>query len=141
MAKIGRNEPCPCGSGKKYKKCCLNKNQELSTEFIFRKSREIDLEIIDKLRHFVGQHFGPEIIHLAWQDFSGDSKAFFSEDNPHHQLFLPWTLFNWLPAQNDEFDPSQRKYDFTIADFFLEKYSTQLSSLERIYIEQTIKQP
>jgi SEC-C motif/Nuclease-related domain len=22
--KIGRNEPCPCGSGKKYKKCCLN---------------------------------------------------------------------------------------------------------------------
>ncbi len=23
-AKIGRNDPCPCGSGKKYKKCCLN---------------------------------------------------------------------------------------------------------------------
>lgn len=22
IAKIGRNEPCPCGSGKKYKKCC-----------------------------------------------------------------------------------------------------------------------
>ena len=22
--KIGRNQPCPCGSGKKYKKCCLN---------------------------------------------------------------------------------------------------------------------
>jgi uncharacterized protein YecA (UPF0149 family) len=21
--KIGRNQPCPCGSGKKYKKCCL----------------------------------------------------------------------------------------------------------------------
>jgi preprotein translocase subunit SecA len=20
--KTGRNEPCPCGSGKKYKKCC-----------------------------------------------------------------------------------------------------------------------
>ncbi|MFW6146508.1 MAG: SEC-C metal-binding domain-containing protein [Planctomycetota bacterium] len=19
---MGRNEPCPCGSGKKYKKCC-----------------------------------------------------------------------------------------------------------------------
>lgn len=25
--KIGRNDPCPCGSGKKYKKCCLNKTQ------------------------------------------------------------------------------------------------------------------
>ena len=22
--KVGRNAPCPCGSGKKYKKCCLD---------------------------------------------------------------------------------------------------------------------
>lgn len=25
--KIGRNEPCPCGSGRKYKKCCLPKDE------------------------------------------------------------------------------------------------------------------
>ena len=25
--KIGRNEPCPCGSGLKYKRCCLDKPQ------------------------------------------------------------------------------------------------------------------
>src|ERR1039458_7979904 len=25
MVKPSRNEPCPCGSGKKYKKCCLLK--------------------------------------------------------------------------------------------------------------------
>ena len=24
MTKIGRNDPCVCGSGKKYKKCCMN---------------------------------------------------------------------------------------------------------------------
>ncbi|MGL4736153.1 MAG: YecA family protein [Cellulosilyticaceae bacterium] len=24
---VGRNDPCPCGSGKKYKKCCLNKSE------------------------------------------------------------------------------------------------------------------
>ena len=23
--KVGRNDPCPCGSGKKYKQCCLAK--------------------------------------------------------------------------------------------------------------------
>lgn len=23
MPKAGRNEPCPCGSGKKFKRCCL----------------------------------------------------------------------------------------------------------------------
>jgi tetratricopeptide (TPR) repeat protein len=30
MSKIGRNDPCPCGSGKKYKKCCLPKVQQRS---------------------------------------------------------------------------------------------------------------
>jgi SEC-C motif-containing protein len=29
MAKIGRNDPCPCGSGKKYKKCCEDKESGL----------------------------------------------------------------------------------------------------------------
>lgn len=26
---VGRNDPCPCGSGKKFKKCCLPKKEEL----------------------------------------------------------------------------------------------------------------
>lgn len=26
--KVGRNDPCPCGSGKKYKKCCWSKDQK-----------------------------------------------------------------------------------------------------------------
>lgn len=33
MAKIGRNDQCPCGSGKKYKKCCLpNKQANLTAQ-------------------------------------------------------------------------------------------------------------
>ena len=27
MAKVGRNQPCPCGSGKKYKRCCWAKDR------------------------------------------------------------------------------------------------------------------
>jgi tetratricopeptide (TPR) repeat protein len=27
MAKIGRNQPCPCGSGKKYKRCCWERDR------------------------------------------------------------------------------------------------------------------
>ena len=26
MVRIGRNELCPCGSGRKYKRCCLGKD-------------------------------------------------------------------------------------------------------------------
>ena len=32
MAKIGRNEKCPCRSGKKYKHCCLQKEQKHTQE-------------------------------------------------------------------------------------------------------------
>ena len=28
--KTGRNAPCPCGSGKKYKHCCLSRNSSWS---------------------------------------------------------------------------------------------------------------
>jgi tetratricopeptide (TPR) repeat protein len=27
MAKTGRNDPCPCGSGQKYKRCCLPRHE------------------------------------------------------------------------------------------------------------------
>jgi len=41
MVKTGRNEPCPCGSGKKYKKCCLleeqleKRNDSIKNKIIF----------------------------------------------------------------------------------------------------------
>lgn len=28
---VGRNDPCPCGSGKKYKQCCISKKQPKTT--------------------------------------------------------------------------------------------------------------
>jgi hypothetical protein len=34
-AQVGRNEKCPCGSGRKYKQCCLQKDEEKA-----RKARE-----------------------------------------------------------------------------------------------------
>jgi len=40
--KIGRNDPCPCGSGKKYKKCCLNKDTKTSTNFNSYENNESD---------------------------------------------------------------------------------------------------
>ena len=41
--KIGRNQPCPCGSGKKHKKCCLNKPVKKLSE------QEIQLEALRKI--------------------------------------------------------------------------------------------
>lgn len=61
MSKIGRNDPCPCGSGKKYKKCCIDKPMpELELKSFkryldsFWSYEEVDVmsteEIIDQLQ-------------------------------------------------------------------------------------------
>jgi hypothetical protein len=41
--KIGRNEPCYCGSGKKFKKCCISK-EFIETDHVDIVPRPIDLE-------------------------------------------------------------------------------------------------
>ncbi len=38
--KIGRNEPCPCGSGKKYKHCCLVSPMMKRTDLVLQKSQD-----------------------------------------------------------------------------------------------------
>ena len=31
--RVGRNDPCPCGSGRKFKRCCLDKRREMPLEY------------------------------------------------------------------------------------------------------------
>lgn len=47
--KVGANDPCLCGSGKKYKKCCLNKSESerpSSTEYSIRERNRILLNAV-----------------------------------------------------------------------------------------------
>ena len=41
----GRNDPCPCGSFKKYKKCCLNKDRAVSADAYPRSPLEFGSEV------------------------------------------------------------------------------------------------
>jgi len=41
MPKTGRNDPCPCGSGKKYKRCCLDKDQAAEDATLAAKRTEL----------------------------------------------------------------------------------------------------
>ena len=44
MAKIGRNDTCPCGSGLKYKRCCLGKQQSVSSNLTEAQKIQISLQ-------------------------------------------------------------------------------------------------
>jgi len=45
MGKIGRNAPCPCGSGKKFKHCHMGKEKEIFPDGMSEISREMSLKI------------------------------------------------------------------------------------------------
>jgi hypothetical protein len=42
MPKTGRNDPCPCGSGQKYKRCCLEKDQAAERQILAARRAEFD---------------------------------------------------------------------------------------------------
>ncbi len=51
MNKIGRNESCPCGSGKKYKKCCLPAPQSpKGGTFIYTDLDELSNQVWDLIK-------------------------------------------------------------------------------------------
>src|SRR5687767_13952526 len=48
MTGAGRNDPCPCGSGRKFKKCCLGKS-DAATAVYTREEREVALGRVARL--------------------------------------------------------------------------------------------
>jgi hypothetical protein len=37
---VGRNDPCPCGSGDKYKNCCITKGDAFLVKMAAKKAKE-----------------------------------------------------------------------------------------------------
>jgi len=51
MKKPGRNEPCPCGSGKKFKKCCLQAPEHSTgSTFIYTDLDELSNQVPELIR-------------------------------------------------------------------------------------------
>lgn len=94
MEKIGRNEPCPCGSGKKYKKCCLASEQEKAAR------RRAEANVAGNVLDWMAAHY-PEGVRDAVQDGfyqglkSAEREALSGDANRYHEL-LNVNLGEWL---------------------------------------------
>lgn len=68
---IGRNDPCPCGSGKKYKKCCANK-EAVTVDVVVDEEMERVLqnfyELYPKKQDFEAYH----AVGAKWNEALGD---------------------------------------------------------------------
>jgi hypothetical protein len=124
--KVGRNAPCPCGSGKKYKKCCianvvsaLNREPKLPHEDVrqlLKAIRKRDEERIQKYGHVrppittkhAGQTFvavGSRLLHDArWKTFHDFLFAYIGS------LFEKEWFTNELSKPNEQRHPLMQWY-------------------------------
>ncbi|SDM79525.1 YecA family protein [Sediminibacillus halophilus] len=68
--KVGRNDPCPCGSGKKYKKCCMKKEnvvqlQDVKEERFYQQK----LNLVNQLNDFILEQVPPNLYHPMEAEF------------------------------------------------------------------------
>jgi hypothetical protein len=135
--KIGRNDNCTCGSGKKYKKCCGNASATIYTnaDFQLRKLRQLEMTLVNKqLCSYVTEQLSPDIFKLALADF-------FPEDLPEtldkrylfDHFFISWFLFSWKPSKKKNF-PSFNS-ELTVSQNYLMTHPNRLSNLEKRFID------
>lgn len=113
-ARPGRNEPCPCGSGKKYKQCCLIKQIDAAHsehELAWRRVRRALEGFPAKMLSFIGETYGGVAFTEAWEEFFQGEPPPVDMDSPHFAIFNTWFYFRWTP----DF-PASRVADKTLTD-------------------------
>ncbi len=127
MSKTGRNDPCPCGSGKKYKKCCLAQTYDPpGREDATRK------KVIDDLLAFCKRHYKDEIdgaFNQFWGDFDPELSLSDYESGVADINFWEWMVFDWKP---------DTEKDKTLIDLYMEK--KKLLSQDDVSMLQKMKQ-
>lgn len=98
--KVGRNDPCPCGSGKKYKKCCL-----ADTFIPVGKEESIEKRLVENLMQFIGKHYRHVIEDarfLFWDDFIPEDHLDHIGLDQADINFWEWLVYDYMVEEADE---------------------------------------
>lgn len=111
--RAGRNDPCPCGSGRKYKKCHL-RDDEAAAGPDGAPVHTIDERLVFQMSEWAERRFGEEWLR-ATVDFADAGAA--------RSLFLPWSVYHFTVRSRP------------VVDWFLEARGERLSSAERTWLD------
>jgi hypothetical protein len=137
--KIGRNAFCPCGSGKKYKRCCLE-SASTRTQTPWERQRAASDHLTAELREFSRKHFGEESLR-AWIDFNQTSFPKPLDEYPGEaQIFVPYFWFDWDPERPPVRSRRKPTPGIVVGAFLIEK-ADELSDLERLILYENITEP
>ena len=108
--KYDRNSPCPCGSKKKYKHCCLSLDQERATW------DELEDKLREQINEYCNEFFDKEGALLVYgKDVNSQSNL------ADRRLFYDWYIHDYIiPNKND-----------TIIKSFVKEYGSNLAELEK----------
>ena len=97
MGSARRNDPCPCGSGRKFKHCCL---RALDAEDAARtRLRTAEGILVPALCAYAADHFGDEFFAEAWEEFfcSDWVPDDVTESREFGTTFDPFFVFSFVP--------------------------------------------
>jgi hypothetical protein len=127
MAKVGRNDPCPCGSGKKYKHCCLRLERDVRATTL--RLEQAQVALYNRVWTFS----------LDLQNTGDFSSAFelywdgrYSVDEPEALArvqifrFIDWYLFDYQTSQDKK----------RVIELFAEVQGKRLPPLEQELLAQ-----
>ena len=143
--KTGRNSPCPCGSGKKYKQCCLSNASIASagTETLdtpWSRQRDAADRVTAELLRILRRDFADSALD-AWVDFNQQDDPVPLEKMPQEiSIFSPYLLFEWDPEWPAR-SSAKRPQGGIVVRKYLEKAAARLSTLERLILEQATTRP
>ncbi len=114
---VGRNDPCPCGSGRKYKKCHLAADTAAAAAARHETAsplHALDNHLVSAMLEYGGKKFAEE--------FLDEAEALDSHPEMTMQFAAPWLVFH-APMQGRP-----------VVDWFLEERGRSLSSGERDWL-------
>ncbi len=137
--KVERNASCPCGSGKKFKKCCIVDDRIVVSDTGWQKIRETEGKLVEGLLRPWIISVAPDLIKHAWDDFwFGETDLL--PKNLHEsiavQLFEDWFLFNWKPHDLRNMHLTEIEEGFPVALQYLQKKGHTLNEYEKRFIKE-----
>jgi hypothetical protein len=122
--KAGRNDPCPCGSGLKYKNCHLRSaGESTSTAALWQRIHELCPLLHRDMLRFVISRYGEGLIDEAWAAFTLFDERTFDPESMHLPVFMPWFFYHWEPSVVETILPHAEAEGFTVAAAYLSRRS------------------
>ena len=136
----GRNDPCACGSGRKYKHCCLKTDD--SADFAWRQVRGAEGRLVPKLLDLSLKELGRFFIEAALDEFflwDGVPDDYI-ETEEFSSFFVPWFAYEFVDDPQDP-DCVDGAPGVPLAALYLERHRESLSPVERAFLQAASTSP